>query len=522
MANKKFSLGIVLSAIDKVSAPLKGIQQKFKSFGDSVENQKSKLSLTSAAIGIPGLKKSFGNLGNSFSNVTDKIQGVATTLAVVGVAGAGAFALVKDSAEKLDNLGDLSKAIGINVKAIQEWRFAAQNAGSSTEEMDDGLRTFTMNMGKARAGGGKLLGFLKQANPAFSKQLLATKSNEEGFELMMNAISKVTDPQKRLALATMAFGSAGEGLARVSGEGAEKIAELRKEARKLGLATEEDTEKAGEFNDNMSKMVYALEAAKNTVALQLMPIMSEFFTKLKEWFTQNQGKVKEFARYLADNLPGAIQKVYGFFQQLANSPITKFFTFILEKIGYANAILISLSAYIGGVLIPAFISLGSALFTAGLAVTKVIFAIMFPALKALFALVLANPILAVITGIVAGGILIYKNWDKIKVLFSEIWDWIKKILSSGIEKIMSIFGGNKTLTTKTESENKNINYHKTLGAESLGAESVASQYFNNQQTKSTSEVKVSFDNLPKGTRVSSQKDKNASLDLSMGYSMVTP
>lgn len=522
MANKKFSLAIVMSAIDKVTAPLRGVQQKFKSLGDTVDRQKSKLSLQASALGIPALGKSITGLEKPLGKAMDSVKDATMKIAAIGAVGVGAFLAIKDSADKLDSLKDFSKTVGINVRAIQEWRFAASQAGSSAEDLDSGMRTFTLGMGKARAGSGKLLGFLKQINPAFTKQLLATKSNEQGFELMIKAISKVTNPQKRLALATMAFGDAGESLARMAGEGAEGLSKLREEARKLGLATEEDTDKADDFNDNLARMTWALEAAKNTVAVALMPMMSEFFTKITKWVSENKDKIQQFGKYLAENLPTAIEKTIQFCKDLANSPITKFFLFVIEKIGYANALLGSLALYIGGPVVASLAVLSKALFLVGWAFTKVIFGIAWVALKALFGLIIANPVGALIAALVAGGVLIYKNWDYIKELFADIWGWVQKILGAGWDKIKNVFSGIGNFFSGDTTVTNPKQVRNVSGAETLGAQQLGQRYFDNKNKQSEAAVKVSFDNLPKGSRVQTEKTDNANIDLSMGYSMVGP
>ena len=509
MANKKFSLGIVLSAVDKVTGPLKGIQSKFKSVSDSIEGQKDKWKLKSEALGFPRLKKDFGAF-------TDSLKPIAGAMAVVGVAGAAAFALVKSSADKLDNLGDLSKSIGVNVRAIQEWRYAASMGGSSAEDLDEGMKTFTLSMGKAHAGGGKLLGFLKQVNPAFAKQLLSVKDNGKAFEVMMNAIAKVENPQKRLALATMAFGGAGESLARVAGEGGDKIARMREEARKLGLATEEDTEKAGDFNDKMGKMLFALDSVKNTIAVGLMPTITELFQKMTAWVSQNQEKIKEFALMIAIKLPGAIQMVVNAFDSIINSPFTQFILWIIEKVGAANVVFAGLGVYIGVTLISILSSLVTLLTSLGFTFTATWAAALGP----------ITLVIAAIVALVAVGYQLWKNWDSICDVFKEAWEWVKKITGAGWDKLKGIFGFSSEEPGKEGAKKSalgsSVMNPAKLGASELGAKQLGPQVMNNQKNETEANVKVSFDNLPKGARVQPEKNNTANLDLSMGYSMVTP
>lgn len=506
MAKKNFSLGIAIGAIDKVSAPLSKMQKKFQSFGSKVEGLKSNLDFEKKKWGLPKLNKSFEDLGKSLKPIGVAIGGL-------GIAAVGAFALVKSSAANLTALDDLSKTTGLGIKSLQELRYAAQQMGSSSEEMDEGLKTFTSGMGKARAGSGKLLGFLEKINPAFKNQLLATKSNEEAFDLMMKSMEKVTDPQKKLALSMAVFGSAGESMARVSGEGAEKMKRMREEARKLGLATEEDVEAAGAFEDGMHKMMFGLDAAKNKIASGVMPVLTKLFEKLTAWLGNNQEKIQEFAQMLATNLPTAIEFCANAFNSIINSPLLKALLWIVDALGAGNIAFIALGAYVLSVIIPVVTALASVFTALGFTFAGTWAALLGPIGWIIAAIALV--------GLAAYGL--YKYWDDICAVFERAWTWIKKIASFGLDKLMSAFGGGEFKTT-TESINQNnskqIVENRNLGARDLGAQRVASEHLQSPGMKNETEIKVKFDNAPKGTRTEVAKSSEAAVDLSMGYSLV--
>jgi hypothetical protein len=142
---------------------------------------------------------------------------------------------------------------------------------------------------------------------------------------------------------------------------------------------------------------------------------------------------------------------------------------------------------------------------------------------------LANPVTWVIAGIVAlagAAYLIYKNWEPIKVFFVDLWAKITNAFMSAWEKIKPIaekamqlmrytplgvaIEGGKYLGEKLFAEDA----RPTLGAERAVPPAGA--------RSSEARVTVDFTNLPRGTRVTPAKDNTAALDLSAGYSMVTP
>lgn len=58
-----------------------------------------------------------------------------------------------------------------------------------------------------------------------------------------------------------------------------------------------------------------------------------------------------------------------------------------------------------------------------------------PAISGFFAFLLANPIVLVITGIIAAGALLIKNWDKIKETASNVWNGVKETVSGVAENV---------------------------------------------------------------------------------------
>jgi hypothetical protein len=223
---------------------------------------------------------------------------------------------------------------------------------------------------------------------------------------------------------------------------------------------------------------------------------------------------------------------------LANNPITKFLVWIVDKLGAANIAFGAIGLYVGGTLISVLASLatlGTALgftfassslmmingFKAfGLFSTGIFKGLLFN-LHALKLAAIANPITAIAIGLAAAGILVYQNWDYVKTLFQDIYSWINKIMGAGLDKLKSILGFSSNSAPSTSTSNTSV--QKIAGAQALGAQQMGQRFVgNNTVQKSESEVRVTFDNAPRGTRVQTEKAVNSNLDLSMGYSMVTP
>lgn len=62
------------------------------------------------------------------------------------------------------------------------------------------------------------------------------------------------------------------------------------------------------------------------------------------------------------------------------------------------------------------------------------------AVRTLTAIMIANPILAIITAIALAAYLIYDNWDTLKTFFSNFWDNVSNLFKDGIKNILMWFG----------------------------------------------------------------------------------
>jgi len=136
---------------------------------------------------------------------------------------------------------------------------------------------------------------------------------------------------------------------------------------------------------------------------------------------------------------------------------------------------------------------------------------------------LANPIGATIAAIVAiagAAYLIYKYWDPIKGFFIDLWDSVTDAfvtawdyISPYLEKIGAVLNYTPLGMAVTGVQSLMAGD----GAPTLDAASAAPG-----GRAGEAHVKVDFNNLPPGARVSADPRSTAEVDLSAGYSLVTP
>ncbi len=356
-------------------------------------------------------KKSFRGVGASIGNMRGLLTG-ALTIFTSGAIAKGITSFAKSG----DEIAKTARQIGLSAEALQELRFAADRSGVSSEKFSDAMKKLNKNVGDLRAGTGMLTTYLNKSNPKLKEQLKNAKSNEEAFNLLTDALSKIKNPMDRAALAQAAFGRSGQDLIIMTENGVDGIEALRKEARAYGGVISNDAAKKSEkFVDSLTNMKASLNGLKNNALIPLMNQLQPLIDRTTKWISKN----KELIGLKINNVFSAINKTIGI-------------TVSLWESGLLPAVLGGLAAYKTITLaIITYKGIQTAL-TAATEGTTV-------ATWSLNAAFKANPIGLIITGVtllIAGIVLLVKHWDTVKRVavdtFKTVRDWIFKAFDNPI------------------------------------------------------------------------------------------
>lgn len=349
MAAKNTKLSITLSTVDRATAGIKAISARLdaitkptRDFGKALSELRDKSGLNDVIAGFKGL-------GSALAGVLAKVG-------ILGGVAAGAFMGVKSMIDQFDDLGDKAEQIGVGIDWLSQMEYAAQKSGASVEQLDAGLQGFTTSIGKARAGTGRMLAFLKDVSPELARQVKGAKSNEAALDLVADAASKLGDKAKLAALAQATLGDAK--LAPMLAKGAKGLRELRDRAAELAPGQAEAAAAAGTFGDSMDDMNKAVDGVKAKLVTGLAPALGIIVDKLTKWFTENQGRIGKWATEIGEKLPGAVEKVVDWI----GKAVDKITTFV-DSVGGLKNVAIAAGLILAGPLISAVVSLGSALVT---------------------------------------------------------------------------------------------------------------------------------------------------------------
>jgi len=216
-------------------------------------------------------------VGKSAQSTTEKLRGMRGSFLAVGAAGAalvGSLALVVSSFAKTgDLIQKMSLRTGFTTESLSELKFALEQSGSSIEGFEKSIRRVTSFIQDGRDG-------LTETTDALD--LLGLSVNdfknvgvEEAFFILANALAGIDDTITQAALAQDVFGRSGTALLPMLSQGADGIAKLRKEARELGIVFDQETaNKAARLVDAQNTLTKSVDGLKFAMAVGLAPIIS--------------------------------------------------------------------------------------------------------------------------------------------------------------------------------------------------------------------------------------------------------
>ncbi len=176
------------------------------------------------------------------------------------------------SLEFADSIGKAADRAGIATDKLQEYRFAADQFGISTQQMDDGLRRFTRRLGVALDDGS----FAKDFEAlGVSIRDAAGNVRESGDVLddVVIQMGKLESQAQKSKVAAQLFGDdTGPQLALLLGQGSAAVTALTSKARDLGLVMSEDLiRNAEKANDEMSILSQVLKIEMTSAVVALAP-----------------------------------------------------------------------------------------------------------------------------------------------------------------------------------------------------------------------------------------------------------
>lgn len=328
---------------------------------------------------------SLKSAGGKVEDFGKKLSGVSGAAAAIG---GGLLKLGYDAVTSADELNTLSKQTGISTDELQKMQYAADLVDVSVEDITGALK--------------KLKGKIDPSNESLAALGVATtnadgslRSATDVFYDAVGALSQIENETSRDQIAMDLFGKGADSLAGIIDDGGAALREYGAQAEELGLILDGDTLNAlNDTNDQIDQMKAQISGTMAVIGAEVVPVIAPILTQVADLI----GQVSEKLREMNPETMETILQVVGVVAALAPLMI------------------------VGGKLIS---GLGSLISVIGTVIG-----------------VLGGPLTIAITAIIATGVLLYKNWDKVKQSATNLknsvkeqWDAIKNAISTVVESV---------------------------------------------------------------------------------------
>ena len=336
---------------------LKSLEKEYRQFGSVGAQQ------------IAAAGKKMEEFGNKVSSAGQKLMPLSRTAAGIG---AGLLGLGYKAVTTADDLNTLSQQTGLTTEEIQKMQYASDLVDVSFDDISGALKKLKKNM-TGHADTWEKLGI--SVTNADGSMRDAT----DVFYESLDALSKIENETERDQLAMDLFGKSADQLAGIIDDGGAALKEYGDEAKSLGLIMEQDT------IDSLNEM-------------------NDVLDKLKKNFKGSFGKL---GAAVAKAFGPSLEKASGLLETLAEK---------IRNISPEQAELIVKITGVVAAIAPLLIVGGKLISGIG----KIM--MLAPMISTAFSALL-SPVGLVIAGIAAAiaiGVLLYKNWDKIKEKAAEL------------------------------------------------------------------------------------------------------
>ena len=229
----------------------------------------------------------------ALNNLKDmgKAAAVVTGAFIAGTVGSAVAA-----GEFADEVNTLAKQTGLSTDQIQKFKFASDRIDVSLETLTGSMSKLTRNMASARDGN-------KATSEAFDLLGVSVvdsngklRDNEVVFQETIKALGEIENGTERDALAMAIFGKSAQDLNPLILGGADALKTMGDEAEAAGLIMSQGTlDKANQFSDGMDELKAVSQGIFLNIGVEatqfLLPALTDLLTFLKElpvWIEKNE------------------------------------------------------------------------------------------------------------------------------------------------------------------------------------------------------------------------------------------
>ena len=355
-------------------------EQKLKSLEKEYKNFGSVVSQQMKAVG-----QQIQEAGGKIEGFGKKLSGISGAAAAIG---GGLLRLGYDAVTSADELTTLAQQTGFTTDEIQKMQYAADLIDVSFEDITGALKKFKKNIDPSNKA-------LQQLGVNTLNADDSLRDANDVFFDAVSALSQIQNETERDQVAMELFGKSADQLAGLIDDGGAALQEFGAQAESLGLILDEDTlNSLNNTNDTIYKLKANIAGTMGQIGADVGSILAPLLEKAATLI----GNITEKLRELTPEQTETILKIVGVVAAVAPALI------IIGKVVSGIGSVVSVLGTVVGVL--------------------------------------GGPLTIAIAAIIAVGVLLYKNWDKIKETAIKVkdgvvsaWENIKTKIGTIIDSI---------------------------------------------------------------------------------------
>lgn len=252
--------------------------------------------------GINETKTGLRGVSTQARTTVNNLGKIATGAALAGTA--LAVHLVNNSRKTIDALAKTSDRLGIATEQLAGLRFAAEQTGVSVQTLEMALQRQTRRIAEAAQGSGEAKDALRELG--LSAEALNKLSPDEQFRKIAGAMEGVANSGDRVRLAMRLFDSEGVALVNTLALGEQGLADMQREAERLGIALDRvQAAKVEAANDALNRASKVTEGLIQQFTVELAPILSALADEFVE-MTADAGGFGNVAMEAVDGIVGVV------------------------------------------------------------------------------------------------------------------------------------------------------------------------------------------------------------------------
>ena len=273
------------------------LKEEFSGNGEAMRGLGDALTDVAGKFGIQlpeGAQKAVQSLNGIHAGTALAYTGLGLLGAALVKAEKALISMTKKGAEYAKEIKTFSSVTGQSVESLQEFDYAAEMIGVSSDRIRDSLKETTNKMQEARDGNEATAAAYAKLGVSITDANGNLRSAEDVFYDTIDALGQMENRTERDALAMDLMSESAQELNPLIDAGSGALKKYADEAHDMGYVLDNEALTAlTEVDDAYQRLQKSQESAKNQLSAEFAPYLTEFYEKITKLIKDGGQAMKE-------------------------------------------------------------------------------------------------------------------------------------------------------------------------------------------------------------------------------------